>query len=146
MNMKKEEISHSVSIEVSVTAQEAFSFLSNPENLGRWALGCWDTKATNQEGIYSGTSLFDGGKSYFRVDAIPEKYIIDYHLGNSDVLRPRISIRVIEAATISREEPCCVITISAWRDSQMDDERWHRLCATHETEVYLLKGLIEPKH
>ncbi len=144
--MNRQHIAHSASIEIGVTAATAFTFLSKPENVGRWALGCWDTQTTEKEGIYSGISLFDGQKSYFRVEALAEKYMIDYHLGDAELLRPRISIRVIDAATVSMEEPCCVVTINAWRDSQMDDERWQRLCATHEAEIYLLKSLIELEH
>ncbi len=144
--MNTQQIAHSASIEISVQAQVAFAFLSKPENVGRWALGCWDTRTTEKDGIYSGTSLFDDQKSYFRVEALAEKHIIDYHLGDGELLRPRISIRVIDAATVSREEPCCVVTINAWRDAQMDDERWHRLCATHEAEIFLLKSLIERQH
>ena len=58
-------------------------------------------------------------------------------------LKPRISIRIIHANTISKDEPCCVVTLNAWQDSQMNDERWKRLCVTHEAEIHLLKALIE---
>jgi hypothetical protein len=27
----------------------------------------------------------------------------------------------------------------------MDDTRWHRLCATHETEILLIKGQCETR-
>jgi hypothetical protein len=39
----------------------------------------------------------------------------------------------------------CIITLLAWRQASMDDTRWHRLCATHETEILLIKGQCETR-
>ena len=37
----------------------------------------------------------------------------------------------------------CLLTLLAWRVKGMADERWARLCASHEFEVFLIKSLIE---
>jgi hypothetical protein len=37
----------------------------------------------------------------------------------------------------------CLVTLLAWRGKSMSDQRWHQLCVCHETEVFLLKGLLE---
>jgi hypothetical protein len=31
----------------------------------------------------------------------------------------------------------------AWRPAGMEDERWERLCAAHEAEIFLIKAQIE---
>ena len=141
--MNIQNIAHAVSIELASTAELAFSYLSNPVNVGKWALGCWETEATEEEGMFSGTSLFDGEKQYFRADIDADRCLVDFYLGKPQSLKPRISIRVIPGSAISKEDSCCVVTLSAWRDAQMNDERWGRLCAVHEAEIHLLKALIE---
>lgn len=50
---------YSVCEEIKVPAMQAYEYLLEPFNLGKWALGCWETKATDTEGLYCGESLFD---------------------------------------------------------------------------------------
>ena len=36
-----------------------------------------------------------------------------------------------------------LIMLMAWRPAAMDPERWQRLCASHEAELWLIKAQIE---
>ncbi len=134
---------HSVTAEINAPCSEVFEFLQEPMNLGKWALGCWDTHSTDEPGLYTGTSLFRGEKSFFRLSANKDLYLIDYLVGERDKLVPRISIRVIAGETVGSNDSCCLVTVDAWRDIGMNDERWRQLCIGHETEILLIKTLIE---
>ena len=136
---------YSVTIEVNVSANAAFEYLREPLNLGKWALGCWDTQATDEPGLYKGTSLFDQQTTFFKFQINEELGLIDSHLGDKDALKPRISIRVIAGEVYGNLPTFCLVTIDAWRDAGMDDARWRQLCMCHETEILLVKALIERK-
>ena len=56
---------------------------------------------------------------------------------------PRISARVVPAAAVGGAEDQCVVTLLAYRTSEMTAERWQRLEATHDVEIHLLKARIE---
>ncbi len=134
---------HSVTTEIKVPRNVAFEFLQDPVNLGKWAFGCFNTRATEESGLYCGTSIFDKGITFFRISAHKDLYLIDYFVGERDALKPRISVRVIAGETYGRDDSYCLVTLDAWRDRGMSDERWQRLCISHETEILLIKSLIE---
>ena len=110
---------------------------------GRWSLGCMNTRPADSTGIYTGHSLFDGSQGWFTIDAHPELLLIDYRVGPKDALTPRISARIVRGETLGRPADLCVVTLMAWRTADMSEERWRRLCATHEAEVFLIKAQIE---
>jgi hypothetical protein len=136
-------LSYSVSLEVSVPAEEAFTYLADPEMLGRWALGCFDTKPTNKKGLFKGTSLFDGLEAWFHIEADAKRLLIDYHVGGPDMQVPRISTRVIPGPQYGRDRAHCIVTMTAWRTTDMSDMRWERLRATHDAEIFLIKAQLE---
>jgi len=135
--------SHSVTALLDVPARSAFDFMRDPIALGRWSLGCMDTHPAGKDGIHSGRSLFDGGEGFFRIDADPERMIVDYFLGSPERMVPRISARIIAAEVCDLKPDQCYVTLTAWRGSGMDDARWHRLCVTHEAEILLIKAQCE---
>ncbi|MGV0875901.1 hypothetical protein V6767_02005 [Martelella sp. FLE1502] len=134
---------HSVTAVIEVPAAFAFSFMADPIALGRWSLGCMNTRPTGDREIHAGTSLFDGSESHFAIDADLARLIVDYHVGEPGQLLPRISARVIKPEICGLPESYCALTLSAWRARDMDAARWHRLCATHETEILLIKAQCE---
>ena len=136
-------LSYSVSSEVSVPAEEAFSYLSDPRMLGRWALGCFDTKPSAVEGLFKGTSLFDGLEAWFRIETDAKRFLIDYHLGGPEKQTPRISTRVIPGPHYGRDGQHCIVTMTAWRTSDMSDNRWQRLRASHDAEIFLIQAQLE---
>lgn len=134
---------YSVSAEVAAPWRRAFDFLQEPLNLGKWALGCRDSRPADEEGLYAGTSLFSGESAFYRLSANEERRLVDFLVGSPDDLRARISARVIAGPVYGNSDAFCIVTMDAWRDLAMDDARWHQLCACHETEILLLKSLIE---
>ncbi len=134
---------HSVTAEINVPWRKAFDFLQQPLKLGQWALGSWDARATEESGVYYGTSLFNGEKTFFRIEAKESLRLIDYFVGDRTALQPRISARIIPGPQYGNNDAFCLVTLDAWRDLGMNDERWRLLCSCHETEILLLKALIE---
>jgi hypothetical protein len=136
---------YTVNIEVDVPATLAFGYLSDPEKIGRWALGCFDTRPAEYEGLYKGTSLFDNSETWVRVETDVKHLIIDYHVGDPSRQVPRIFTRVIPGEAYGQNSDHCIVIMTAWRMADMSDQRWHRLCATHDAEILLIKSQLEQK-
>ena len=137
------DLSHAATLRVDVEATVAFDFLADPLRLGRWSLGCFDTRAAGSTGLYTGASLYDGAPAWFRIDADRARYLIDYHVGDAASQAPRISARVISGPVCGLPETTCYVTLTAWRTASMDDDRWARLCTAHNAEIWLIKTQIE---
>ena len=139
----RESMSYTVSAEVSVPAQEAFRYLSDPLMLGRWALGCFNTQPAAQHGLFKGVSLFDGLEAWFHIDADPKRLVIDYHVGGPEKQLPRIFTRIVPGSVYGRSDAQCVVTMTAWRTADMSDARWMRLCASHDAEIFLIQAQLD---
>ncbi|MBV1693237.1 MAG: SRPBCC family protein [Hyphomicrobiales bacterium] len=133
---------HALTALVDVPAAAAFAFLIDPAALSRWSLGCMDLVDVGG-GVYTGRSLFDGGQGWLSIEAVPLRLLVDYHVGTLERRVPRISARVLPGAVCDLGEGACYVTLTAWRPATMSDERWRRLCATHETEIWLIKAQME---
>jgi hypothetical protein len=134
---------HSVTIEIISPWEKAYDFLKQPLNLGSWALGCQNVEATDKENIYTGISIFTKEKGYFKIESDRNHRLIDFFVGTESLLVPRISLRIIPGVNYGRSNSICLVTLDAWRDIDMSDERWRQLCVAHETEILLIKALIE---
>ena len=134
---------YTVSCEITVPAMQAFQYLSDPDKIGRWALGCFNTRPTEHERLYKGTSLFDECETWVRVETDTQRLIIDYHIGDPENQVPRISTRVVSGETYGNDAGHCIVSMTAWRPADMPDARWHRLCVTHDTEILLIQSQIE---
>ncbi|UCD77997.1 MAG: hypothetical protein JSW26_21695 [Desulfobacterales bacterium] len=134
---------YTVNIEVNLPAPQAFEYLSDPQKIGRWALGCFDTQPTRYDGLYKGTSLFDRSEAWVRVETDLVRLIIDYHVGDPNKQVPRISTRVIPGEYYGKNSDHCIVIMTAWRMADMSDQRWHRLCVTHDAEILLIKSQLE---
>lgn len=137
------ELSHCVTALIDAPARAVFDFMADPIALGRWSLGCMSTRPADDAGVYTGFSFFDGSQAWFEIDAREDLLLIDYHIGSRERRVPRISARAIPAEVCGLVEGQCYLTLTAWRALAMDDPRWRRLCATHETEIWLIKAQIE---
>ncbi len=136
-------LSHAATLRVEVTSDVAFDFLRDPLRLGRWSLGCFDTVPTDVPGLFTGASLYDGARGWFRIDADRERGMIDYHVGDATRQFPRVSARVVAGPVCGLPPASCYVTLMAWRSADMSDERWARLCSAHEAEIWLIKSQIE---
>ena len=135
---------HAVSARLDVPADTAFAFVSDPIALGGWSLGCMNTAPVpGAPGIYAGRSLFDGSETRFAIAADPDRRIVDFLLGEPGAMVPRISIRVVPAEVCGLDPAQCLVTMSAWRGTDMDDTRWQQLCACHEAEIHLIRSQCE---
>ncbi len=94
-------------------------------------------------GLHTGLSLFDRGRGWYRIDSDPDRMSIDYLVGAPDSLTHRISARVMAGGPLAYSDPACLATLIAWRPATMDEERWLRLKASHEAEIWLIKAQIE---
>ena len=136
-------LSHCVTAECSVSADEAFAFLSDGLAIGGWALGCMNTVAQGN-GVVRGHSLFDGVELYAKPVGDRSTLTVDYHVGSDPAkLVPRIMAKVVPGPAVGRGADVALITLVAWRDASMSDERWRRLQATHEAEIWLVKAQVE---
>ena len=88
-------------------------------------------------------SLYDGARGWFRIDADRARHIVDYHVGDAASQVPRVAARVIPGPVCGLPATSCYVTLTAWRVAGMDDDRWSRLCAAHEAEIWLIKAQIE---
>ncbi len=134
---------HAVSIEVAASAERTFAFMTDLKAMDRWSFGTWKT-VLHEGGLVEGSSIFDGSVTWVRIDGDKARGTIDYHLGKDrDALTPRIMARVLPGDRVGAAPGTSVLTMIAWRVKGMSDERWGRLVASHEFEVYLIKSLIE---
>ena len=136
-------LSHCVTLRVDVAADTAFRFLTNPLQLGRWSLGCFDTRAAGASGRFTGVSLYDGARGWVRIEADSARHIVDFHVGDATSQVPRVSARVIPGPVCELPATSCYVTLTAWRVDGMDQARWSPLCAAHEAEIWLIKTQIE---
>ena len=135
--------SHIASIEVKRGAAQVFAFMADPAKLNRWSFGTWETEIA-ADGLVTGTSIFDGARTFVRIDADTDRLSIDYRLGADPAkLLPRINVRVVPGVNLGLDPGHCVLTFIAWRAAAMDDDRWRRLTASHDFEAVLIKNLIE---
>lgn len=137
------ELVHTCAALVNAPARAAFDFMADPQALGRWSLGALDVKPTQQRGVYTGFSMFDGSQAWLAIDARPELLLIDYRVGTPDNLVPRIFARVVPGNVVGLKENQCYVALTAWRTASMSAERWHRLRASHEAEILLIDSQIE---
>lgn len=136
-------LSHAASVRIGVAAETALAFLADPAAMHRWSFGTWET-ILHADGLVEGRSLFDGAVTFARAEVDAAGGVIRWHLGPApDRLTPRIVAHVVPGERLGFAEPSCVLTFLAWRAAGMDDERWHKLTSSHETELVLIKALLE---
>ena len=136
---------HTASIEVDVPALQAFEFMADGMKQGKWALGSWD-RAAPKDGVFKGTSLFSGEKTYVRIETDAQNYIVYYDVGASPdpaKMARRIMARIVPGPVVGMDEENCIVSLIAWRVEGMSVRRWHQLCVSHETEVLMIKHQIE---
>lgn len=141
--MASTELAHVASSLCAATAEQAFSYLSDPRRLGEWALGCWEA-VEDGDGVMRGVSLFDGVETFARADPDAGRLVVDFEVGDDRAnLVRRITARVVPGAEIGEPGSTCLVLLTGWRVASMDDERWRQLVVAHEAEALLLRHRIE---
>ncbi len=128
---------------VAAPFDAVFDYMADPLKLGRWSLGCFGIAADPESGLYTGTSLYDGARGWVRIRADRASGLIDYHVGVPERLAPRIFCRVAAGEPLDYQPEMTLLTLLAWRAAAMSEERWQRLQAAHEAEIWLIKEQIE---
>ncbi|WP_089939214.1 hypothetical protein [Candidatus Entotheonella palauensis] len=123
-------------------APVVFAFMQDGLKLGQWALGCWNTVEA-QPGLYRGTSIIDQQETWVRIEAMPSVWMISYHVGSTpDALQPRIMAKVVPGETLGHPADSSVLSLLAWRDTSMDDDRWQQLRECHRVELRIIRNLL----
>jgi hypothetical protein len=137
------ELAHAASVEIAVPAERAFAYLADGMKQGQWALGSWNRRPAG-DGLFAGDSLFDGSELLVRLDAHPERLLVEYHVGRTpDTLRPLVWGRVVPGPVVGLDESRCVLTLVIWRSAGDSDELWELLGHTFPTEVQMIRGRLE---
>lgn len=136
-------VAHCATVLVEVRAEVAFAFMADPLSLGAWSLGCMRIRATDEKGVYTGVSLFDDSQAWVRLEPHPELLLIDYLVGTAGDLKSRISARIVAGEACEMGTHRCYVSLFAWRPATMSDERWQRLCASHDAEIWLIKSRLQ---
>jgi hypothetical protein len=134
---------HTSSIAVAVPAEAAFAIMADGMRQGEWALGSWHRQEI-EPGLFRGTSLFDGKETWVRIHADRARLTIDYNVGRSrDGLSFRNAARVLPGALLGRDPQSAIVTLMTWRIAAQSEEAWQQICVTHETEMFLIRELLE---
>lgn len=136
-------LEHSVTALIEAPAELTFAVLSDPLQVGRWALASMQAEPAENPGIYRGRSLFDGAQNHFAVTPHPQLLLVEYSVGSREALSPRIRAQVIRAESVGLAATSCYLTLTAWRPVDMPAARWSRLCAAHNVEIWLIKEQVE---
>src|SRR5688572_846871 len=136
-------LEHSVTALIEAPAEVTFALLSDPLQVGKWALASMQAEPAENPGIYRGRSLFDGAQNHFAVTPHPQLLLVEYSVGSREALTPRIRAQVIRAESVGLAATSCYLTLTAWRPVDMPAARWSRLCAAHNVEIWLIKEQVE---
>jgi hypothetical protein len=136
-------LAHCVTALIEASAEQTFAFLADPIQVGNWALASMQAQPADTPGTYCGRSLFDSAQNHFAVRAHPQLLLVEYSVGPIGALTPRIRAQVIRAETVGLATTSCYLTLTAWRPAWMSAERWGRLCASHNVEIWLIKEQVE---
>jgi hypothetical protein len=134
---------HTASTLVDRPAAAAFAFMSDGLKQTRWALGSWDRRKLD-DGLFVGTSLFNGRETYVRLTVDQVNLLVIYHVGASpEALQPRNMARVVPGPAVGLGPDKCLVTLSTWRAADTPEDRWRLTCVSHKTEMYMIRHLIE---
>ena len=134
------------SVIVAVPAQVAFRFMANGQKQSNWAMFSWNRRHVSGE-LFVGTSLFDDKELYVKLVAREELSLVDYYCGASaDSLSWQVEARVIPGDAIGLGQNNSLINMTTWRTAQTDVVEWELMSHVWQTEIHLIKGLIEREH
>lgn len=134
---------HSSSILVRADAERAFELMADGLRQGRWALGSWQRRAVGPS-LFVGESVFTGVRTWVRIHADREKLSVDYEVGASEeTLRFRNAARVFDGPILGHPPGTALVTLLTWRLGSQSDDAWAQIGSTHETEMFLIRALLE---
>ena len=137
-----DQYAHICSTRLKCTVEKIEEFLTSPHQLNQWAVGMGAT-TIHDDGLIEGYSEATGNPIFARIDLDPIHHTIYYHLGGSpEYLVPRIVIQIKSGDILESRDSTSVISMIAWRQDTMTDERWSQLKTLHENEIKEVRRLI----
>lgn len=134
---------HAASVAIAVDALSAFDYVSDGLKQGDWTLGSTGRESLG-DGLFRGTSSFDGQPTYVRIHAHREQLLVDYDVGRTPESLMRVnSVRIQEGERVGRLAGTCVLALMKWRLPGETDEVWERSRVTFSTEIHIIKGRLE---
>ncbi|WP_347556479.1 hypothetical protein [Robbsia sp. KACC 23696] len=137
---------HTSSILIEKSADVAFEIMSDGLKQGQWTWGSFD-RSEAAPGVFVGTSVFSGKKTYVRLHVDRARLQVEYDVGGSpETMQLRNISRVIPGPQLKLSENVSVVTLMSWRLATQSDADWTQFCCIHEAEMFLIKGLLERDH
>jgi len=134
---------HSSSILVRSDAARAFRLMADGGRQGRWALGSLRRRQVDAH-TFVGESAFSGLPVWVRLHVDAARLSVDYEVAGSEAgLRFRNAARVFDGPTLGHPQGTAVVTLFTWRLADQDDDAWAQIGSTHETEMFLIRALLE---
>lgn len=134
---------HSSSILVRTDAARAFRLMADGERQGRWALGNWRRRQV-ADTTFVGESVFSGLPTWVRLHVDPARLAVDYDVAATESgLRFRNAARVLDGSALGHPLGTALVTLFTWRLTDQSDDAWAQICSTHETEMFLIRALLE---
>ena len=131
------------SIRVAASADAVYALIADPTRLSKWSFGTWET-VLHGDGLIEGRAIVTAAPIWVRIDATPERRLVDYWVGTTpEALVPRIFARVVAGDATGHDAETCTLLLCALRSATTSDESWQSLQRTHAFEVELLRRLAE---
>ena len=132
------------SIYINSNINDIFNFMCDIQQINLWSFGIqWDLEHIFEGGIIQGISTYDQSISYLKITKNEKSKKINYWIGRDlQNLISRIYVRICPTNNINVNE----LSMIALRMDDMDDERWDNLIHLHQSEIKIIKELIEKKN
>jgi hypothetical protein len=135
--------SYCASIAVKATAKRAFDFMADGNKQSDWALGSWNRKQISAD-VFFGTSLLDGSEEYIRLVPREDLLLVDYYCGPApESLTWVVEARIVPGELIGLGPQMSLINMTTWRSANADPAYWQMIEHVWQTEIHLIKQLIE---
>ena len=135
---------YTATVLIKSPVDQVMKFMKDANKVGEWGFGSWKPIKQLGGGIYQGTSLYDGGKTVYKLNVYEKFHQIDYEVGYlGGELIPWIVARVTPGKVVGQDPESSLLSMMAWRNAEWSDEDWKLIGATHEAEVFRIRYLVE---
>ena len=132
------------SIYINSNINDIFNFMIDINQINLWSYGIyWDYENIFEDNIIQGISNYDQSISYLKITKNDQSKKINYWIGK-DIhnLISRIYVRISSTNERNMNE----LTMIALKTDDMNDEQWENLKDLHQSEIKIIKELIDEKN
>lgn len=127
------------SIQCPVPPEFVKAYMLTPQYFDQWCLGCMKLQPSVND-TFRGESSFNGGVGYLKMFPSNENFNISYLIGGDPFLLNRLIVAQIVPDHSFDNKGGSVISLVAWRNTDMDDDRWNQLKQCHQVEIQLIRN------